>query len=61
MAVCQDVSSDIGEKGGFVHMAISSIKRHQFGDIGEPCPKFPQDCIDVPHDYCRLGSQIRDV
>jgi hypothetical protein len=59
--VCQNVPADIGEQGDFVHMLISSIKRHEFDDIGQPRPEFPQDRINVPHDYRRLGSQIKGV
>jgi hypothetical protein len=59
--MCQDMLSDIGEKGGFVHAAISGIKRHQLDDIGQPRPKFPQDRVDVSDDHSRLGSQIKDV
>ena len=59
--VCQDMPSDIGEQGGFVHPAISGIKCYELDDIGQPRPKFPQDCVDVPDDHSRLGSQIKGV
>ena len=60
-AVRQDMPSDIGEKGGFVHTAIGGIKRHQLNDIGQPRPKFPQNRIDVSDDHSRLGRQIKGM
>src|SRR4029453_7143148 len=49
------------EKDGFIHTAISGIKRHQLDDIGQPRPKFPQDCVDMSDNHCRLGSQVKGV
>src|SRR5215510_1633910 len=53
--------SDIGEKGGFVHSAIGGIERHKLDNIGQPRPKFPQDCVDVSDDHSRLARQIKGV
>ena len=53
--------SDISEKNGFVHAAISGIEGHELNNICQPRPECMQDRIDVPHDHSRLGSQIKSV
>jgi hypothetical protein len=53
--------ANLCEERRFIYVAIVSIERDEFDNIGQASPEFPQDRIDVPDHDLGLSGEIISV